>query len=109
MEVETICRYRLPITILVLNNGGIYKGDEPGHGMNGDPSPTTLMPEARYDRMIEAFGGRAYQVTTPEELDDALSNALASKFPSLINCVIDPSVGVESGHIGNLNPHSSIK
>ncbi len=109
MEIETICRYRLPITILILNNGGIYRGDEKGHGTNGDPAPTMLMPEARYDRMIEAFGGKAYHVTTPEGLDDALSSALASKYPTLINCVIDPSVGLESGHIGNLNPHSSIK
>ena len=109
MEIETICRYRLPITILILNNGGIYRGDEKGHGTNGDPAPTMLMPEARYDRMIEAFGGKAYHVTTPEGLDDALSCALASKYPTLINCVIDPSVGLESGHIGNLNPHSSIK
>lgn len=109
MEIETICRYRLPITILILNNGGIYRGDEKGHGTNGDPAPTMLMPEARYDRMIEAFGGKAYHVTTPEDLDDALSSALASKYPTLINCVIDPSVGLESGHIGNLNPHSSIK
>lgn len=109
MEIETICRYRLPITILILNNGGIYRGDEKSHGTNGDPAPTMLMPEARYDRMIEAFGGKAYHVTTPEGLDDALSSALASKYPTLINCVIDPSVGLESGHIGNLNPHSSIK
>ncbi len=109
MEIETICRYRLPVTVLILNNGGIYRGDEKGHGMNGDPAPTMLMPEARYDRMIEAFGEKAYHVTTPEELDDALSSALASKSPCLINCVIDPSVGVESGHIGNLNPHSTIK
>ena len=109
MEIETICRYRLPITILILNNGGIYRGDEKGHGTNGDPAPPMLMPEARYDRMIEAFGGKAYHVTTPEGLDDALSSALASKYPTLINCVIDPSVGLESGHIGNLNPHSSIK
>ena len=109
MEIETICRYRLPVTVLILNNGGIYRGDEKGHGTNGDPAPTMLMPEARYDRLIESFGGKAYHVTTPEELDDALSSALASKCPTLINCVIDPSVGVESGHIGNLNPHSSIK
>ena len=109
MEIETICRYRLPVTVLILNNGGIYRGDEKGHGTNGDPAPTMLMPEARYDRMIEAFGGKAYHVTSPEELDDALSSALASKSPCLINCVIDPSVGLESGHIGNLNPHSSVK
>jgi oxalyl-CoA decarboxylase len=68
-----------------------------------------LMPEARYDRLIEAFGGKAYHVTTPEQLDDALSSALVSKSPCLINCVIDPSVGLESGHIGNLNPHSNVK
>ena len=109
MEIETICRYRLPVTVLILNNGGIYRGDEKGHGTNGDPAPTMLMPEARYDRLIEAFGGNAYHVTTPDELDEALSVALASKRPSLINCVIDPSVGVESGHIGNLNPHSNVK
>lgn len=109
MDLETICRYRLPITVLILNNDGIYKGNEIGKGKNGDPSPTSLTPGTRYDHMIEAFGGIAYQATTLEELEEALESALASHKPSLINCVIDPSVGVESGHIGNLNPHSSIK
>ena len=109
MEIETICRYKLPVTILVLNNGGIYRGDEKGQGQNGDPAPTMLMPEARYDRLIEAFGGMAFHVTKPIELEEALCAALASKRPTLINCVIDPSVGLESGHIGNLNPHSSVK
>ena len=109
MEIETICRYKLPVTILVLNNGGIYRGDEKGQGQNGDPAPTMLMPEARYDRLIEAFGGMAFHVTKPIELEEALCAALASKRPTLINCVIDPSVGLESGHIGNLNPHSFVK
>ena len=109
MEIETICRYKLPVTVIVLNNGGIYRGDEKGQGQNGDPAPTMLMPEARYDRLIEAFGGMAFHVTKPIELEEALSAGLASKRPTLINCVIDPSVGLESGHIGNLNPHSSVK
>ena len=109
MEIETICRYKLPVTIIVLNNGGIYRGDEKGQGQNGDPAPTMLMPEARYDRLIEAFGGMAFHVTKPIELEEALSAGLASKRPTLINCVIDPAVGLESGHIGNLNPHSSVK
>ena len=109
MEIETICRYKLPVTIIVLNNGGIYRGDEKGQGQNGDPAPTMLMPEARYDRLIEAFGGMAFHVTKPIELEEALCAGLASKRPTLINCVIDPSVGLESGHIGNLNPHSSVK
>ncbi len=109
MEIETICRYNLPVTVLILNNDGIYRGDEKGHGTNGDPAPTTLTPGARYDYLIEAFGGVAYHVTKPIELEEALCAALASKRPSLINCVIDPSAGVESGHIGRLNPHSNVK
>lgn len=104
MEISTICEYKLPVTILVFNNGGIYRGDDPNLSGGSDPSPTTLMASARYDKLIEAFGGTPYNATTPEELRQALEAGLASNKPTLINCVIDPSVGTESGHIGNLNP-----
>lgn len=104
MEIETICRYKLPVVIVVLNNGGIYNGDQPNLGGGTDPSPTTLTATGRYDKMIEAFGGLAFNATTPQELADALEKALASGRPSLINCVIDPKAGVESGHLSNLNP-----
>ncbi|MCW2520402.1 MAG: oxc [Mycobacterium sp.] len=103
MELETICRYRLPIVVVVLNNGGVYRGD----GVNTvstDPSPTTLMLNARHDRLIEAFGGKGYQVTTPTQLTIALIGALMSGRPALIDCVIDPTVGTESGHLTHLNP-----
>ena len=103
MELETICRYRLPVVVIVLNNGGVYRGD----GVNtvsADPSPTTLMPQARHDRLIEAFGGKGYQVTTPAQLTIALTGALLSGGPALIDCVIDPSDGTESGHLTHLNP-----
>ncbi len=109
MEVETMCRFNMPITVVVFNNGGIYKGDSPNLSGGADPSPTTLMPDARYDKVIEAFGGDAYYATTPAELSDALTKAIASKKPSLIDVKIDPSVGLESGHIGNLNPATVIK
>lgn len=109
MDIETICRYKLPVTVIVFNNDGIYRGDGVNQGGGADPAPTTLTPGARYDRMIEAFGGTAFNVTKTVELEEALCAALASRKPSLINCVIDPSVGLESGHIGNLNPHSSVK
>ena len=109
MDLETICRYKLPVTVIVFNNDGIYRGDGVNQGGGADPAPTTLTPGARYDRMIEAFGGTAFNATKTVELEEALCAALASRKPSLINCVIDPSVGLESGHIGNLNPHSSIK
>jgi oxalyl-CoA decarboxylase len=103
MELETICRYELPIVVIVLNNGGVYRGD----GLNTvstDPSPTTLMLNARHDRLIEAFGGKGYQVTTPAQLTIALTGALMSGRPALIDCVIDPTDGTESGHLTHLNP-----
>src|SRR6201997_3091575 len=103
MELETICRYRLPIVVVVFNNGGVYKGDEV-NTVSTDPSPTTLTLTARHDRLIEAFGGKGYSVTTPAELTAALAEALASRRPALIDCVIDPSAGTESGHLTNLNP-----
>lgn len=108
MEISTICEYKLPVTILVFNNGGIYRGDDPNLSGGSDPSPTTLMAAARYDKLIEAFGGTPYNATTPEELQQALEAGLASNKPTLINCVIDPSAGTESGHIGNLNPKTLI-
>jgi oxalyl-CoA decarboxylase len=106
MEVETICRYGLPVTVIVLNNGGVYRGDEVS--LVSDPSPTVLDPSAHHERLIEAFGGKGYHVTTPDELEDALRAALSSRAPSLIDCVLDPSAGTESGHITHLNPKSAL-
>jgi oxalyl-CoA decarboxylase len=108
MEIETICRYRLPIAIVVFNNGGIYRGDDVNRGGGTDPAPTVLMREAHYEKLIEAFGGAGYYAVDPPGLKKALAEAMNSQRPALINCVIDPKVGTESGHIGNLNPQSAI-
>jgi oxalyl-CoA decarboxylase len=108
MEIETICRYSLPIVIVVFNNSGIYRGDDVNRSGGADPSPTVLMKNARYDKLIEAFGGTGYHATDPQGLTNALTDALASGKPAIINCVIDPTAGTESGHIQNLNPKSQI-
>lgn len=108
MEIETICRLHLPITIVIFNNGGIYNGAEKNPA-GSDPAPITLDAKGRYDKLSEAFGGLAYNVTTPEELDKALNEAYDSGKPAIINAVIDPAIGKESGHIGNLNPKLNIK
>jgi oxalyl-CoA decarboxylase len=105
MEIETICRYRLPVTVLILNNGGVYRGDEVTTG--GDPAPTVLNAHARHELIAEAFGGKGYHVTKPEELRSALTEALTSNGPSIIDCELDPSAGVESGHLANRNPSSA--
>ena len=106
MEVETICRYQLAVSVVVLNNGGVYRGDDV-NAISSDPSPTTLNPAARHDRLIEAFGGTGYHVTTPEQLTAALEAALSSRGPALVDCVLDTSAGVESGHLTHLNPKSA--
>ncbi|MET9479224.1 oxalyl-CoA decarboxylase [Streptomyces sp. NPDC006638] len=103
MELETICRYQLPIVTVIMNNGGVYRGDDV-NPLETDPSPTTLMLGARHDKMIEAFGGKGYRATTPAEVAAALTEAIASGGPALIDCEIDPSAGTESGHIAHLNP-----
>ncbi len=109
MEIETICRYGLPIVTLVFNNGGVYRGDGVNPSGGTDPAPTVLTKDSRYDRMIEAFGGIGYHAANPKDLAKALTDALAAGKPALINCAIDPKAGTESGHIGNLNPKSKIE
>ncbi|MCI8468388.1 MAG: oxalyl-CoA decarboxylase [Eggerthellaceae bacterium] len=104
MEVETACRFNLPITFMVLNNGGIYRGDFEDLGASGDPSPLTLDATAHYEKMIEAFGGTGYFATTMDEVESMLTEALASKKPCFINVQLSVHAGVESGHISNLNP-----
>jgi oxalyl-CoA decarboxylase len=58
--------------------------------------------------MMEAFGGVGVNVTTPDELKRAANAAMDSGKPTLINAVIDPAAGTESGRIGNLNPKSVV-
>ena len=59
MEIETICCYHLPIVTVVFNNGGIYRGDDVNRSGGTDPSPTVLIKNARYDKLMEAFSGTA--------------------------------------------------
>ena len=89
-----------------MNNGGVGRGDDV-NGASGDPAPTVLDPAAHHERLIEAFGGTGYHVTTPAELTTALQKALGSRKPALVDVVLDPSSGTENGHIGNLGPKSA--
>ncbi|KAM8966364.1 2-hydroxyacyl-CoA lyase 1 [Pelodytes ibericus] len=99
MEVETMCRYNLPIIIIVVNNNGIYNGFDEDTWTemlkSGDPAsiapPLALKPNAHYEQIMTAFGGKGYFVRSPEELQLALKSSFAeNKVPSLINVMIDP-------------------
>jgi oxalyl-CoA decarboxylase len=108
MEIETICRYNLPVCVVVFNNDGIYRGTDT-NSAGADPATTVFVRGARYDKMIDAFGGVGVNATSPDELKRAVNAAMDSGRPTLINAVIDPAAGSESGRIGNLNPQSILK
>ncbi len=106
MEVETICRYNLPVCVIVFNNNGIYKGTDV-NPLGGDVAPTVFVKNARYEMMMQAFGGVGVLANTPAELAKALDEAVKSGKPTLINAIIDETAGTESGRITSLNPQSA--
>jgi len=109
MEVETICRYNLPVCVVILNNNGVYGGADVNPTGGPDAAPTVFVKGARYDKVIEAFGGVGVHATTPAELRKAMVEAIRSRKPTLINAVIDETAGTESGRIKSLNPQSAKK
>ena len=108
MEIETICRYKLPVCVIVFNNGGIYRGTDKNPSGGTDVAPTVFVKDARYDIMMTAFGGVGVNATSPDELARAVNAAIDSGKPTLVNAVIDEKAGTESGRIGNLNPQSVV-
>ncbi len=108
MEIETICRYNLPICVVVFNNNGIYRGTDVNPSGGDDAATTVFVKDARYDKMMEAFGGVGVYATSPDDLSRAVNEAMDSGKPTLINAVIDEQAGTESGRIGNLNPQSVV-
>lgn len=101
MEMETLCRYRLPVVIIIINNSGIAMGlpiDNSGATVEervaGVPVTSLLGgSEARYEMLAEAFGGRGFFVTEPAQVQPALKAALALDVPSIINVIINPMAG----------------
>ena len=101
-------RYQLPVIVIVFNNGGVYGGDrrspnEISGPFKDDPAPTSFVPSAGYHILIEAFGGRGYLAGTPEGLKSALAESFSARKPAVINVIIDPYAGAESGRMQHKN------
>jgi oxalyl-CoA decarboxylase len=107
MEVETICRYNLPVCVVILNNNGVYRGTDVNPTGGADVAPTVFVKNARYELLMEAFGGVGVHAKTPAELRAGMEEAIRSGKPTLINAIIDETAGTESGRITSLNPASA--
>jgi oxalyl-CoA decarboxylase len=87
----------------------VYRGTDVNSSGTADVAPTVFVKNARYDKLMEAFGGVGVNATTADELQKALAEAVASGRPTLINAVIDETAGTESGRITSLNPSTAKK
>ena len=99
MEIETACRLRLPIKIVVLSNGGI------GSGIAEFPKDTPLPPRVLtigpgYEKMMAAFGGKGFYVEDPKKLRGALDEAMAFDGPALVNVRLHPEAGRKPQQFG---------
>lgn len=100
MEMETMVRYELPITVIIVNNGGIYGGFDKetydgireGGDLTQTTPPSALGPETRYENMMNLFGMKGYFVKQVPELQLAVKESLKlTDRPSIINVIINPS------------------
>ena len=105
MEIETICRYKLPVCVVVLNNGGIYRGVDVNPTEGEDVATTVFVKDSRYDKLIEAFGGVGVNVSSPTELKSAVDEAMNSGTPTLINAVIDSSDSADALAVAVCHAH----
>ncbi|MEJ6022819.1 oxalyl-CoA decarboxylase [Ramlibacter sp. PS4R-6] len=108
MEVETVCRYDLPVCVVVFNNNGIYKGTDT-NPRGTEVAPTVFVKDAKYELMMQAFGGVGVRAASRTELKTAIDEAVSSGKPTLINAIIDETAGTESGRITSLNPAAAKK
>jgi acetolactate synthase-1/2/3 large subunit len=91
MDVESLVRQRLPVVIVLGNNGiwGLEK--HPMRAMYGYDVAADLQPGLRYDGVVTALGGAGEIVTKSADLGPALERAFASGVPYLVNVLTDPA------------------
>ena len=99
MELETMVRCKLPVKLIVLNNGGIGGGLHPLKEGQAAP-PGNLTYGARYEGMLEALGGKGLYVEDPKDLRAALDEAMAFDGPALVNVALNPRAGRKPQQFG---------
>ena len=93
MELETVTRYRLDMTIIIINNNGVFGGPPVLPPNVKEIPPNALNPDAKYELLAEAFGGKGYRVQSQAELAAALQDARKRPGLKVINTLIDTTSG----------------
>jgi len=100
MEMETAVRFKLPMTVVIGNDGGWGQIRNPQLSFFGaERQVATSLPFTRFDQMVEALGGKGVQVTDPKQLRPALERAMGSGEVYCINVVLDPGAYRRGGQV----------
>ena len=89
MELTTAVKYGMDITLVLLDNGQLGKISKEQRAVEYDVWQTTLH-NPDFGGFAELCGGLGFRVTAPEELDHAVSAALAHPGLSVVDVVQDP-------------------
>jgi len=92
MDVDTMVRHRLPVVMVMGNNGVWGLEKHPMNFLYGYDVVADLTPQTRYDLVVTALGGAGEMVTRPQDIGPALDRAFASQVPYLVNVITDPAV-----------------
>ncbi|HVS29757.1 MAG TPA: acetolactate synthase [Solirubrobacteraceae bacterium] len=92
MEYDTYARHGINVVGVMGNNGIWALEKHPMEFLYGYSVAAELTPGTRYDKVVEALGGRGELVEKPDELRPALERAFEAEAPTLINVLTDPTV-----------------
>ncbi|HYY01857.1 MAG TPA: acetolactate synthase [Mycobacterium sp.] len=92
MEWDTLARHDVPVVSVIGNNGIWALEHHPMTALYGYSVVAELRPGTRYDEVVRALGGHGELVSTPAELRPALTRALGSGLPAVVNVLTDPEV-----------------
>src|SRR5262249_49349013 len=84
-EMDTLVRHKLPIVLIVGNDAGWGLERELQGGAN---TVACELRQARYDKVMQAFGGDGETIERPDEVRPAIERAFASGVPYCINVKI---------------------
>ncbi|HEV2088822.1 MAG TPA: acetolactate synthase [Cryptosporangiaceae bacterium] len=91
MDVDTMVRHRLPV-VMVMGNNGIWGLEKhPMRAVYGYDVAADLQPGLRYDDVVVALGGAGEVVEKPGEIGPALRRAFDAGVPYLVNVLTDPT------------------